>query len=591
MKKIFKNIVSLAVLAVIGGGMFSSCSDEHMIEVNTDDTKTPNVNPNNLLTTGMLQTYGDFDMMDTYRCYITGFAQYYSGGWNVATYAGQNMQNNEYSRKMWDKLYGVALKNIVQGIHDSADKPNVNSAMRIYRVYLLSMIVDTYGDAPCKEAGLASISGVRYPKYDTQEEAYKFFFEELKDAVSKFKDGGDKISGDVSTMGGSITQWKKFANSLRMRFAMRISEVDPEWAQKEFEEAYKTNLYISKPADNVMVKYLKKSFTFYKGAEELDFRMNALAEMLYGQDPTSPTFICKTLYKYMESKNDPRLSRIARCYLNPTRIETGAEGYYDMTDDIIAWGKEKRESDPSSKAGIQPNEVGEAWYNAWPTIPEPKEIPEFERLVNENPIFNESNFPARMTRPFLNIAFNQADCPGVVFTSAETLFLLAEAAHNGWKVDKEAEDYYKSGVQESMEFLNSNYSIKAITDGEIKDYINANPIGSNPKESINLQAWILHMTNPVEGWANQRRSNYPLLRDRRDVPNEANMSLGEDFNKMTVPCRLKYPMLEEENNAANYKEATARQKDADGQYSWHARVWWDVKDTEYFEKDAPWYNQ
>lgn len=576
-----KNI--LFALAVMCGLTMSSCSDEHMISVNTDDTKSPTANPNNLLTTGMLQTYGDFDMMDTYRCYITGFTQYYSGGWNVSTFAGSNMFDNEYSRKMWDKFYGVAIKNIVQGIEDTKDQANINAVLRIYRVYLLSLIVDTYGDAPCREAGYAAIKGITYPKYDTQKEAYEFFFSELKECVAQLSADADKVTGDVSTMGGNLNSWKKFANSLRMRFAMRISDVEPATAQAEFESAINADGgYVSTASDNVFVKYLKKSFTFYPGANDLDFRVNALSEMLYGQDPTSPTFICKTLYKYLLEKGDPRLYRICRCYLNATRSEVAAEGCYDITEEIVKWGEDERAIDPNSKAGIQPNEVGEAWWCAWPTIPSNDKIPTLDRLVKENPNagFDQNNFPARMTRPFLNIAFEQADCPGVLFTSAEAEFLLAEAKMLGWNVPGTMEEHYAAGVRSAMEFLNANYNITAITENEINEYLANNPLGGNPKESINLQAWILHLTNPVEGWANQRRSDYPALKDRRSVPTESSMKIGED--DLRVPARLRYPTLEEENNSANYKAAISRQPDDNGSYSWHSRVWWDTKEINYY---------
>ena len=66
-----------------------------------------------------------------------------------------------------------------------------------------------------------------------------------------------------------------------------------------------------------------------------------------------------------------------------------------------------------------------------------------------------------------------------------------------------------------MQMLNNHYDIVSkISDEEIEEYIAENPLGGNPRESINTQAWILHLTNPNEGWANLRRSDYPALADR-----------------------------------------------------------------------------
>ena len=84
MQKIYKTLIGL--LAV--GAIFTSCSKEYMQGLNTDTSKVESLDPNMQLTTALLQTYGDFSLMDTYRSYITGFTQHFAGGWNVTNYAG-----------------------------------------------------------------------------------------------------------------------------------------------------------------------------------------------------------------------------------------------------------------------------------------------------------------------------------------------------------------------------------------------------------------------------------------------------------------------------------------------------------------------
>ena len=83
-----KGLLSLAFALPLACGVMTSCSDDHMAEVNTDDSKSETIDPNNQLTTVLLQTYGDFSLMDTYRSYITGFTQHFAGAWNVTNYAG-----------------------------------------------------------------------------------------------------------------------------------------------------------------------------------------------------------------------------------------------------------------------------------------------------------------------------------------------------------------------------------------------------------------------------------------------------------------------------------------------------------------------
>ena len=561
-----KKLYIMLLSALTLGGTFTSCSDNHMESVNTDDTKSPTINPNAQLTTALLQTYGDFGLMDTYRSYITGFTQYFAGGWNVSFYAGAVNPDNDQMRLIWDQYYSVGIKNLVDAIHNSKDMPNTNAALRIHRVYLMSILTDTYGDIPCSEAGLGFIEGISNPKYDKQEDIYNWFFAELKDCVSQLGTGSDRISGDVTSLNGDTDLWKKYANSLILRFAMRISDVNPALAQQEFEGVLASESgYISNSNENAYVKYLDAPFTLYDGSRDLDFRANALSAILYGQDPTSPTFVCSTLYNMLKDNNDPRLLKICRNYINTTRSETKPEGCFDVTDDMIAW-------ENAGGTGVQANDPGAAWWDQWPTVPATSEIPTLQQLVNNYPDkgYDQSNYPARMTRPFLALAFEQPNCPGILITSAEVEFLLAEAATKGWAVQGDAEIHYEAGIRAAMQLLNDCYDIVGkISETDINDYIAANPLGDNPKEQINKEAYILHLTNPAEAWANLRRSDYPVLQDRAKFGNFT-YTCVDGFN---TPVRLKYPNLEAKYNSVNYKEAIERLGGTD---DWHKRMWWDV---------------
>ena len=133
----------------------------------------------------------------------------------------------------------LAIKNLADAIHNSADKPNLNAALRIHRVYLSAILADIYGDVPCMEAGLGFISGINQPKYDTVEEIYNFFFTELEACEKQLGTGTDRIKGDVTSLNGEVAKWKKYANSLRMRYAMRISGIAETKARAEFEKAVK----------------------------------------------------------------------------------------------------------------------------------------------------------------------------------------------------------------------------------------------------------------------------------------------------------------------------------------------------------------
>lgn len=556
----------------------TACSDSYMEEMNTDDTKTSTIDPNAQLTTALLQTYGDFGLMDTYRSYITGFTQHLAGGWNVSNYAGSVHANDDQMRLIWDQYYSVGIKNIVDAIANTEEQKNLNAVLRIHRVYLMSVLTDTYGDVPCTEAGLSFISGKSNPKYDTQEDIYNFFFTELAECAEQLGTGTDRVSGDVTCLSGDVDAWRRYANSLRLRFAMRISDVNPAKAKEEFERALAADGgYIASAADDAYINYINGPFTLYDGSRELDFRVNALGEILYGQDPTSPTFVCSTFFNLMQDNGDPRLYRICRHYLNVKRSEISPdkEGNVDVTDEVIAY---------LNKAGEveQPCNPGAAWWNNWVNAPANSEIPTLEKLVNTYPEvgYDGNNFPARMMRPFLSIDFEQPTCPGILMTSAEVEFLLAEAKSLGWNVDGDVQSHFEAGVTAAMQLLNKHYlsADRLISEQEISTYITgilaSDPLTTNAREAINTQAWILHLMNPAEAWANLRRSDYPVLQDRTKLA-KFESDFTYDDTDLSTPVRLRYPILEEKYNSANYKEALDRMGGTD---DWHHRLWWDTKD-------------
>ena len=567
MKKIF---IMLCVAALA----FTACSDEHMERINTDDTKASSIDPSAQLTTALLQTYGDFGMMDTYRSYITGFTQHFAGGWNVSNYAGSVHAQDDQMRLVWDQLYAVSIKNIVDAIANSADKPNTNAALRIHRVYLMSVLTDIYGDLPCMEAGLGYVAGINNPSYDTQEEMYDFFFEELKACAAQLGTGSDRIGGDVTSLKGDVAAWKRYANTLRLRYAMRISDVNSTKAKEEFESALTADGgYIQDASQDAYIIYMDGPFTLYDGSRDLDFRVNALGEILYGQDPTSPTFICSTFYDILNDNNDPRLHRICRHYLNVKRSETkpDREWNVDVTDEVVPY----LETTGTYTACVP----GAAWWSDWVNAPSLDDIPTLKRLVELYPEagFNKNNFDARMIRPFLSIDFEMPDRPGTLINSAEVEFLLAEAKGKNWNVPGDALEHFNAGIKASMQWLNTHYLQAAdkISDDEINTFVasQAAKFSANAKEAINTQAWILHMMNPNEAWANLRRSDYPVLEDRKKYPIRPDFTYDDD--NLNTPTRLRYPISENQYNSVNYQEAIDRMGGSD---DWHKRLWWDMKD-------------
>lgn len=540
---------------------FASCSDEYMENMNTDPSKAATIDPNAQLTTAQLQTYGDLSMMEIYRNYHYAFTQQLMGCWNTTNYGGRHtLDNNEMSR-IWTSFYTQSLKNIIDAQYrtaEDAEKVNINSVLRIYRVYLMSIITDTYGDAPFSEAGLGFLEGKFNPKYDKQEDIYNAFFLELEDAVNKIDPAKDKVTGDL-IYAGDVTKWQQLANSLRLRFAMRISNVNPTKAQTEFENALAANGgVITDASSDALIKYMTIAFSFGQEAYS-DYRGNSLSQLLFGNDPANnPSYLCSTFFNQLRQSGDPRTFKISRCYYDGLMSATSPDNRVDITQEMIEKGID-----------FSPRNPGAYSWEPWPTGYDSDICAE---LAVNNPSVTATM--AREVEPKLANNFLKSDNPGVVMTSAEVKFLMAEATVKKWNVGSvSAEDLYKQGVRAAMDFLTDNYGCTATTDAEFDAFIQGRGTfghTDNQKlEAINTQAWILHFTNPAECWANVRRSGYPKLKS------PAEYGFGQYLTGGTeIPVRLCYPVLESSYNKKSYNEAIERMGGTD---NWHSLLWWDTE--------------
>lgn len=548
-------ILSAALLA----GISSSCSDSYMEDLNTDKSKANSIDPNAQLTTAELQTYGDLGMVEIYRNYLYAFTQQLMGCWNTTNYGGRHTVDNNEMGRIWTSFYPKAIKNLTDAIHRSAEdenRKNINAILRIYRVYMMSVITDIYGDAPYSEAGLGYLKEIYNPKYDTQEDIYNDFFTELKDAASALNAANDRITGDV-IYNGDVAKWIKLANSLRLRYAMRISDVAPEKARKEFEDALASEGgVLTSGSDDALIKYMDISFSFGQDSYT-DYRGNALSQLLFGNDPANnPSYLCSTFFNQLYNTKDPRTFMIARFYYDGLMSQTSPDNRIDLTDEITGKG-----------IAMNPCQPGAFSYDPWP---QGYDSDMMKEIAKTNPSVETTM--ARETEPKLANNFLRGDNPGVVMTCAEVNLLLAEASLKKWNTGGTVEGFYSKGVRAAMDFLADNYGYDRISDNDFNAYIAYNGTGhteQQAKAAINTQAWILHFTNPAECWANVRRSGYPRLKSPAEYGFGQYLTGGKD-----IPVRLCYPTLESSYNKPGYDEALKRMG---GKDSWNTHVWWDVE--------------
>ncbi|WP_026994181.1 SusD/RagB family nutrient-binding outer membrane lipoprotein [Flectobacillus major] len=245
-----KNILkSLGLASVM---LFAaSCSDFGTMNDNPNAIVTPVTSA--LLTNALL----DFDSPATTGSMRNGlYCQYFA--------ETQYTETSLYAIPQigWDGLYAGSLydlQNIINNNTDAATKVyaalngsnnNQIALARIVKAYRLLMMTDQWGDMPYSEA--LKLNNI--PKYDSQQDIYTGLFKELKEAVAQF-DGGAVPAGDI-VHSGNITRWKKFANSLRLVMALRLSKVDATTGKAQFLDALASNGgVIESNDDNTQVVY------------------------------------------------------------------------------------------------------------------------------------------------------------------------------------------------------------------------------------------------------------------------------------------------------------------------------------------------
>jgi hypothetical protein len=134
----------------------------------------------------------------------------------------------------WAGFYGSELEDFQKIIDqgDSVGRPNWTAVGTIMQQWTFQIVTDTWGDVPYSEALLGAENA--RPKYDKQKDIYYGMLSRLTAASAMIAPGGPSFGGEDAIYGGDMAAWRKFSNSLRMRMALRISNVDPTKGKAEF---------------------------------------------------------------------------------------------------------------------------------------------------------------------------------------------------------------------------------------------------------------------------------------------------------------------------------------------------------------------
>ncbi len=222
----------------------------------TDDFEETNSNPNqpeevssDLLLSTVISTVAD-------RTARTGW---FNG--NIVSqltakinFTGFDRYNWGSESGIWDTYYGILPE--IQIILDNAvAEETANSSYEgialVLRAYVFANLTDNWSDIPFSEAINAN-NGEFTPVYDTQEAIYNGILEDLRTAEARLALGQPILGGDV-LYGGDLEKWQQFANSLRLRYLLRISAKTN--VSTEMQAILDSGIFIATNEDNAAVSY------------------------------------------------------------------------------------------------------------------------------------------------------------------------------------------------------------------------------------------------------------------------------------------------------------------------------------------------
>ncbi|MBB6107531.1 Starch-binding associating with outer membrane [Mucilaginibacter lappiensis] len=509
MKKYF--IPKLIVLLLITCIGLQGC-DKNFEAINTNPNSSANPTPAFVFTKAVLDGAGDVQVL------LQGTMQYTTSYNDVAGFGAKYvLSQSSQSWVVFNTAYPKEINEISQvitSVKGNPDQVNLLSAARIWRAYCFSRITDLYGDIPYSQAGKGYTDAIYMPAYDEQKNIYADMLKELDEATAAFNAAKPTFGAADLIYNGDVNKWKKFAYSLMLRCAMRMTKVDIAGAETWARKAIAGGV-ITADADMAKVNgYVSAGQDINKNP----LALNMLNADYIGANGTSNPEGGKyqdVFINYLKTNNDPRLAAVSVVWLNKVADTTAA----------IQKGM-------SSSLSAKPADA------VFVTYSEP----------NPNTIL-------------------QLNSPYLLLTNAETNFLLAEAALRGWYTASSASTLYENGISASMRQWALFGSQGVISTNQIQTYLSYHRLNTTGSfnaqmEQIYTQFWVGVFPNSQEVFASYRRTGYPAL-----VPNNyvGNATGGKIFRRML------YPTTEQNLNTANYNAAIARQ----GPDDFLTRMWWD----------------
>ncbi|GGB80791.1 SusD/RagB family nutrient-binding outer membrane lipoprotein [Dyadobacter sediminis] len=439
MKKIRQYIIMVAA----GLFLLPACTDD-FVEKNTDPNAITDVTPD-LLLPGIIRT---------------GVNEMVNQSWSIGNIVIQHTAKIQFvseDRYTWgdrDGLWENMYNNLrdVQLLLELSQKNNANNyrgISLIMRAWMYSILTDAYGDVPYSEA-TKGVSGILQPKYETQEVICNGILNDLKTA-SELLGPGEVVVGDL-IYNGDVSKWKKLANSLRLRYLLRISDKKDVKADMQAILSNPTEFPVFTSADdNGTMRYLTSApnqfplYTARQGSFD-EFRLST------------------NLGDKLTALNDPRITVFAQ-----------------PTDASVAAGTPKYSGVPN---GL--NEVAALDYNGGPN-----------NISRAGALF----YKGSITDRGLNVA------KGYILSYHELQFILAEAVKKGLvNSTKTAQFHYEEGIKAAFDYVDVDMPANYLKNPGVA-YNDASALAL-----IGTQKWISLFFSGLEAWFDWRRTGVPEIK-------------------------------------------------------------------------------
>lgn len=531
MKRILKYTKLTGGTLLAGIILFSSCTDQFdKWNINPNEVTSEQMQQDNL-NTGAYFTQmekGVFivgkDLGGEYQVtqMLTGdiFAGYIA---NINTYSYTTYHHDHYAlyKDWYNAPFNDAYTYIMQpwkSIVDVTDEDSPARAMAtIVKVLGMNRITDMYGPIPYSRFGTST----QVP-YDSQKDVYYRFFEELDGAIKALTAYSDKNTARYMEQydyiySGNVNKWIKFANTLRLRLAIRISFVDKPKAETEATAAINHSYGLMTSADDSAILHQTTSFTFTNPIWEVsesfqDMRMGA------------------TMDCYLNGYKDPRIPR----YFRPA---TKDGNYHGVRNGMTGISKDAYVAAASglnfeTNSNIQWMDAAEACF----LLAEAKLRlglgTETVRSYYEQGI--RTSFSSKSASGADAYIANAVNLPLSTYTDPNT----------------------NRGTNVSSYLSQRTVAWEESASDEVK------------LERIMIQKWIALYPDGQEAWSEMRRTGYPGF-----VRINSYNYTTEVANNALI-SRLKFPTTEYSNNSENTQKAVSLLGGGD---TAGTRLWWDTR--------------